>query len=62
MGTQDLLGDGTEHLSRGAGDKDPPSRRMKEGQRPAGRDVQLGSGLPGEAALSHAQRAKGAGR
>ena len=48
MGTQDLLGDGTEHLSRGAGDKDPPSRRMKEGQRPAGRDVQLGSGLPGQ--------------
>lgn len=62
MGPQDLVGVGTEHLSWGAGDEDPPARRRREGQRPAGRDVRLGPGLPGEAALSPAQRAEGAGR
>ena len=61
MGPQDLVGVGTEHLSWRAGDEDPPARRSREGQRPARRDVRLGPGLPGKAALSSAQRAEGAG-
>ena len=54
MGTQYLVTVGSEHPNWGAAEKNAVARRRRKEQRPAGLNFRLGSGLPGEAALSPA--------